>query len=77
MNRTKLNLNRCPFLSRALEYIRNHPGCCKQDVIYGVDYRKHIPNKTYANRNSYLNRLLSAGLVKDTNVGNKYSLVAV
>ena len=76
-----LNLNRAPFLSSALNYIRQHPGCCKRDAILGVGYRYtqqgRITNDTYSYRNAALSRLIIAGYVRNKASGCRYELEAI
>lgn len=74
----RLNLNRCSFLLPAYNYIKDHPGCCKKDVILGVGYRTNpnntkIANETYSYRNSVLNRLITNNLVENSG-SHKYIL---
>lgn len=72
-----LDLDRCPFLSAAFEYIARRPGCTKRDVVMGTypGHRyKDIPNRTYSYRNAALSRLLRAGLVRNEPGGRGYRL---
>ena len=75
-----LNLDRCPFLKAAYEYIKDHPGASKAEVVLHADDgkydRRRMPNDTYSYRNAALNRLIEAGLVVDDRFkGPGYRLV--
>jgi hypothetical protein len=64
-----INLKRCKFLSYALGYIAQHPGCSKADIV-GI-----CANATRANRYMSINRLISEGLVEDrSTIKSRYSL---
>lgn len=73
-----LNLKRCKFLSWAYNYIREHPGCSKSEVIMAYNGHTRVPNDTYSYQNQALNRLIEHGLVVDARTkGNAYCLYPV
>lgn len=76
-----MNLNKCKFLSRAVTYIKNHPGCCKRDIVYGVGRLVYtanpnsssVPNRTKAYRYSALDKLEDCDDITMEYRGGKYS----
>lgn len=75
-----INFNKCPFLSFALNHIKQNPGCSKRDIIYAYGGHNRygvIPSRSYSYRNAAISRLLSEGFVKDKSCSlNQYSLFA-
>lgn len=69
-----INLNKCTWLKQAYEYIQAHPGCSKAQVIRGVGGIRG--SRSYAYRNSSINRLLTEKLVVDRGRRGAYSLYA-
>lgn len=69
-----LNLSRSPFLSVALEYIKNNPGVTKRNVVLGLNNGKLPPARTTSGQYRRINDLIHAGLVENRGNVSKYEL---
>ena len=58
-----------PYKDSVINYVREHPGCCKYDVAAYVA-RRCSPNKLYY----IVNTAIRNGWIVAEKIGNRYSL---